>query len=533
MKRKSCWIEESFSDSNLKNVATISAKGSHLSGRCRKTNKNDHCFDVRTNSDFISEKGLWCDNLTLYSTSKLCIHPKKVKELRETIESYRNKTSIILVKGPSGCGKSSLITAICKELNLGLKRFELSAGCSIYSDEVSQDSEYNEFKQFLFSDFSAGFASFSLDSPRHSVMRPAVLWLPELPNVFVHSLFKLENLLSEFLTSGAGQHPVIVELSDYSQSKIRGFSQSFHFRSNFTVVSMNSIAPTFMKKGLLLLRNFLPKSAKCQLNDSLLKHVSDISNGDMRLAINNLQLLSCFNSSKKSIISSKKDFTIGIFHSIGKLLYPKRDQCSIRKKCALGPLVTPVDQVVDFCSVTSEFLLSTLEENISKVLHDVEQYSRCLDDFLVSDQINVLKFTSNFQAPTLENVSSLTCASSVVFWTSFGKTKMQNEPGLVQGQEFAPIRSGLKFTNRNNSKNGGMKSFSANRQNSEGKSRDMEILDCFAPNSYIPGSTGKGQHLSSYGYRASWSYSNECNVYREQQLFANDAIIDECELIGH
>ena len=519
MKRKSCWIEDSFGDGKhaaTEEVQFLTSITENSVNRSKRANKHHGVGSSSQNFGVSPSHALWCDSLKLQTTSKLCVHVKKIKEFTEALSRYKNEASVILLKGPSGCGKSSLITSACLDLNLTLKRFELSAGCNIYSDEVSQDSELTEFQQFLFSDPTQVFATFSLE-PRVLNVQPCVLWLPEMPNVFVDAFYKLENLLSEYLSSGAFQSPIIIEFSDYNQSKIRGFSQSFHFQSNFKVINMNPIAPTFMKKGLLLLKNVVPKSVKCHFSDALLKQVCEISNGDMRLAINNLQLVCGGDRScTKSLICSRKDFGIGLFHSIGKLLYPKRDNPSIKsstcKKCKMGSLVTSVDQIVDFCSISAQFLLGTLEENMSKVLHDLETYSLCLDDFLVSDQINALKYGNKFESSTLENVSSFTCASCIVFWASFHKLTASNGLDRSNSHEFAPITAGLRFTNSNGSINSDCTLQSAT------KKRDMEIMDALASNSFCDRTFQRKPSELTDRY-----YCPDPSI----QLFTNDVIIDD------
>ncbi|XP_063729678.1 uncharacterized protein LOC134857231 [Symsagittifera roscoffensis] len=433
MKRKRAWIDADFSVDDVKVVPKTSLKAPVLlSSNSSKSTNDCNAKQVRKDVNKWTTSGLWHEIHQPETVQELCLHTKKVHEVSEKLDtctrSRSNCGKAVVLKGPSGCGKSSVVRAVAKKLNLELKSFKTASGCNLFSDQLTDDSELKEFRSFVLSSANSALCL-------KTACRSSILWIPELPNVFVMSMYKLECLLDEYLKSESAC-PIVFEFPE-SSNRVISFSNKFVMLNRVIEISMNAVAPTFMSKSLQLIGCKLPVNLKKYLSSSMIRRIVDSSAGDLRLAVNMAQMLLLSKRTKfQNSGSSTKDFTLGFFHAVGKVLNPKRLEVSesVCRRCNVNPLSFSLVDLVDCLAAGSQFFVSLVEENFCDFAGSVETFSKCFDDFVVCDLINANKFVSTTGAVNyFETCVHFVCCASVAFWLS---QNINERPK----KSFAPVR---------------------------------------------------------------------------------------------
>ncbi|XP_075241026.1 uncharacterized protein LOC142336232 [Convolutriloba macropyga] len=507
MKRKRGWIEADFTSVEPGNEPTKLKDSSNAKQKMTKKRNFDEKSSLVSESWITS--GLWFETHHAQSIPELSIHPKKIQNATDSLRECLNsmKASVIIIKGPNGCGKTSLIRAVSKQLNCNLKVFKIGAGCNIFSDQLTNESELNEFKSFILSSLDIDIQS--QQQYDLSTQRSTCLWVPDLPNVFLMAFEKLESILSEFLFNSTPL-PIIFELPESAHGRALSFSNKFVMLNNVVTISMNSVAPTYMSKGLQLLGCRLPVKLKKYLSQNAIKKIVENSAGDMRLAINMAQFIT-LSRTTKTVLSENynKDFSLGFFHAIGKVLNPKRVEVSdsLCRKCNVNPLAFSLTELVDSLSSGSQFFLSLVEENFCDVCFSVETFHQCFDDFVYCDLINAGR-TSNYSMSSsyFESCVLLVCCASVSFWLSKCNQKAK--------RSFAPLR---KPTSNVQNKN--WKSSSVIHSSSTTMSRSL----AFERESYL-------ELMTSRGLKTSISATVESDEYEKNSIinfFDNSVAIED------
>lgn len=270
----------------------------------------------------------WIDQYSPRNTSELCLHPRKLSDLRKVMLSMvngdANAPKLLILHGPSGCGKSTSTKLLAQDL------IQSSATSLI------EYTESNLFVEFLH------------DAKYRVGYNRCVILVEEYPNVFhepTHQLFK--DSLWEWLHIEEPLPPLILCVTEVEhQSDDNHGREFFNIQNNWTVdtlvgkrisnhthvakVKFNPIAMTYIKKTLnkliqsesKLVFNRIPKLEISEFVDSIGKC------GDIRSSIANLQFWSTMRSKLPArdeklmeLYSIGKETHLNLFHAIGKIIY--------------------------------------------------------------------------------------------------------------------------------------------------------------------------------------------------------------------
>lgn len=183
------------------------------------------------------------------------------------------------------------------------------------------------------------------------------------------------------------------------------------------MITFNPVADTFMKKALQRASRLLPepvsilqgiRSFRCiffQVSDIKLKIIGEEARGDLRMAMNMLQMNSVGpNPDRKSgsrMICAAKANKEEAFHMIGRILYAKRinpnapkPQKFASKPRKSGPVPEPKERtplehdptdIIAMSSMDSDTLISFLFEHEHVFCSDIKKYRQVLETLSACD----------------------------------------------------------------------------------------------------------------------------------------------------
>lgn len=279
----------------------------------------------------------------------LMVNPKKLDEIRGWLKiatSGSKLNRILLLSGPTGSLKLSTIRLLAKEANYDVKEWISPSNFIDDLDDEYDNKQYqkqgDKFLEFLLQASSYG----SLFSNRDNVVV-----VKDLPNIFLRRGNEegFYSILRNYKANGCAPLIfIITETQSKSNILYRLFPDSLRCSLGIEDISMNAISVTNLKRALKLICETLKSSSENFINPSeeMIESVVVQSQGDIRIAVNNLELISqkgyCINNlpkinkgkgvrSKKEKTTLKvkvdkgvgKDENIDILHGVGRALYPK------------------------------------------------------------------------------------------------------------------------------------------------------------------------------------------------------------------
>jgi cell cycle checkpoint protein len=245
-----------------------------------------------------------------YSPQKieeLAVHRNKVKEVREWIEASFNQihqTRLLILQGPPSCGKKSTIRMLSKELHFVIVEYNqpfneniLYKNMQLFSQSVNES-----FNEFI----------------RKSIKYPLVVTEKKKKVLMLNEINCKKNTQWFEWLKGKNFDGICIIISNESLdlSKVNNIP-SF-------VINFNPVAPTIMTKLL----NKIIIAEGIQKSKNIVEKIVEISNGDIRNAINSLQFQMVVKQRGNSLecFSGGRDVTIDIFHCLGRVFYPKKDE---------------------------------------------------------------------------------------------------------------------------------------------------------------------------------------------------------------
>eukprot|EP00934_Nitzschia_sp_Nitz4_P003063 Nitzschia sp. Nitz4//scaffold347_size17400//2178//4151//NITZ4_008833-RA/size17400-augustus-gene-0.33-mRNA-1//1//CDS//3329548660//3053//frame0 len=336
-----------------------------------------------------ASKNLWVDEYTPSSSADLCVAPKKVKECKAWLENAPSNNLLVLVGSP-GVGKSTMVRVVAQELGLHVHTWDesfvprtASGGGPIDSVfSVAQSSPLDSFEEFL-QHAGAGFASLSLVGNNgstgagagtgagtatitisasqssetsavasHTTMMTgsSILLLEELPHLHTPTAAeRFRNILSRHF-----QHsriPTILIFSDVSEGQHRPgdlerlVPPNFLYSPRTTICQINGVTKPKMKKVL----EGIGKKRGLPVSSIPFDEIHLQSGGDIRHAVMMLQCGASVGvaatstrakgagrastpttnpTSTTSTSSTQRDVHLSTFHSLGKVLYGKKEVLS-------------------------------------------------------------------------------------------------------------------------------------------------------------------------------------------------------------
>ncbi|KHN79262.1 Cell cycle checkpoint protein RAD17 [Toxocara canis] len=262
------------------------------------------------------------DRFVPTNTSELAVHNKKIEQVREWMLNHRNgmrRSKLLLLTGPCGSGKTATVKVLCRELRMELVEWESPDHYDFSYDQNGEEVLCEQSQVRVFADF--------LKSVDHGSLETAhvqkVVLIEQLPNVFYREPSLLHSLLRSYASCSRCMFIFVLSSieSCWALNPRRLFPTSMLRELYFDTVSFNPSAVTFLSKAIRRILTALSIKA----TPSQIKYIAESSAGDIRCAINNLQLSIAEDGRLLNDVllfgsSSQTD----PFHSIGKILYGKR-----------------------------------------------------------------------------------------------------------------------------------------------------------------------------------------------------------------
>ncbi|UJR30726.1 hypothetical protein I4U23_018246 [Adineta vaga] len=358
---------------------------------------------------------LWSTLFRPKTRHDLILHPKKIKELEESLErscelvkSPKRPSKLILMSGPSGSGKSTCLRILASSMNINIIEWETRTTSTLTataSDEQQDDRQWTESQKRLFRTFvfqstrylssSTGNSSNGLtfdDDNEESIESQSsynkqLVLIEDLPNGFYSDITSFHSTLREL--KRVAYHPIIFIVTDNSSLTAANnphllFSLSIIDELKIEQISFNAIAPTYMKKGLDLiiqhasLLKLKPPSRDC-IND-----VIQTANGDLRLAINTLQFSSNNTKVKSSSTTNiSKDTCLSLFQGLGRILYKKDSE----ENSIYGNTNQQPENLIEQCHISASTFIGFLFENYLDFYSLIDDIAQLCDHLSTTEYI--------------------------------------------------------------------------------------------------------------------------------------------------
>ncbi|XP_022649018.1 cell cycle checkpoint protein RAD17-like isoform X2 [Varroa destructor] len=371
----------------------------------------------------LSEDGTWCERFEPHSRDELAVHKKKIDEVNEwlkhnTLVSELKKNSgkapILLILGPTGSGKSVTLKILAKENGVHVKEWmhPLTVGASGYVedgwkyvswDEAPREKIIDNLTEFLFQG-SRYKSLFEEDSRR-------IIVLEDIPSAFLKHTEDFHDCLRKYRRFGRCSL-VILLCETPSSREFKLFPPELKTELGIRCISFNPVATTLLRKAIkgiihqayLAFGTAFRHLAEAEV-DSVIQHCD----GDLRMAVNLLQIASMRDSKivtnfdckkkKKEQKNNKeekggdtrKDSSLYLFHSLGKILYAKREDNVVHELAAhlkcyeKPPLKENPEAVFDRTCVSQDLFIRMLHNNASNVYASIDSAANCLEWFSLGD----------------------------------------------------------------------------------------------------------------------------------------------------
>ncbi|CAI5721595.1 unnamed protein product [Peronospora farinosa] len=401
-----------------------------------------------------SNRRLWVDLYAPKTVEELCMNKKKVQEISEWLQWNALPHSGILQKrllflcGPPGSGKSTAVRCIARQKRLFVKEWKdnSAAGKIKYEGMLRKEfwtpqvSGVDDFSDFIHR--SSTYTALPVATSRRlpyvgrkrrlpsSQVEPSYLQASPkssgeliLLESWPQSWSKEQAIYEEKLQriyqhvvdpAGSCHYPVVCIYSDVQGNKIdlehlsRKFSREVMHSPLTSVININAVTSVQLKKHLS--RICAQENYACQSAD--IQKIIDSSNGDIRHALNMLQVLQSLSVSKKprmaltlaskkrkkidvsarvkissSTSSSARDSFLSDFRVVGKLLHGKMlqrkcdDESDVKSDANDADCVRildATDQILDATAIPLDRVLGLVHENSIAYFSQVENLSDAL-----------------------------------------------------------------------------------------------------------------------------------------------------------
>jgi cell cycle checkpoint protein len=315
------------------------------------------------------------------------VHKRKVADVRTWLtDVFAGKTRkrLLLLKGPAGSGKTTTMALLSKELDIDVHEWKNPTGSMSTSEHLV--SVTAQFEDFVGRTGTFGSLAFDTQVPAAQTASPAtqsdrkqqLVLVEEFPNTFTRTSSAVQSFRSSVLKylaantqsataffssqvdSAHSVTPIVMIISETLLSTNTAAADSFTAHRllgpeilthpGVTVIEFNPIAPTYMTKALdtIIVKEAKMSGRKKTLGPQAIQRLAEL--GDIRSAISSLEFL-CLrgddaegwgakvNFTKKKgpkdtpmtkieqeslEMVTQRESTLGIFHSVGKVVYNKR-----------------------------------------------------------------------------------------------------------------------------------------------------------------------------------------------------------------
>ncbi|GMF26028.1 unnamed protein product [Phytophthora fragariaefolia] len=418
-------------------------------------------------------RGLWADLYTPKTLDELCVNKKKVQEISEWLERNASPKAGVLQKrllflcGPPGSGKSTAVRCIARNLGMLVKEWEDNSAAGKLNYErmlreefwTPQVSGADDFSDFIHR--SSTYAALPIATSRktssigrkrrlsssqqmtggsqvHNTSTGQLILIESWPESWSKEQSQQEEKLQRIYQhiidpAGRFRFPAVCIYSDVQGSKIdldhlsRKFSREVMYSPLTSVININAVTAAQLKKYLTR----VAAQEKCAFQPMDIQKVIDSSNGDIRHALNMLQLLqnpitkkpqvvlgkvsrktkktsspSNDSGAKSSIpkISSARDPFLSDFHVVGKLLHGKMlyNKAADESGTKTEAYEANCDQIMEASAMPLDRVLGLVHENSIAYFSQVEDLSGALElmslcEVMVAESYNGVSSSEAFK----------------------------------------------------------------------------------------------------------------------------------------
>lgn len=348
--------------------------------------------DVLTSSEEVRP---WAELFSPSNLDEVAVHKKKVQDVQVWLVGAltgKIRQRVLVLKGPAGSGKSTTTELLCNAHKCEMVRWR--------NPDTSESGALSSSLQF--SEFIArggDYGALSMDKDTDAISLPSsnnrMLLVEDFPSSLSWNSVAMESFRAALLQAAASnntinvfgrkaepnsQPPIVLVISETLVNSSTSFSDSFTAQRllgpellnhpGVAVIEFNPVAPTFLSKAIdLVIKKEARNSGRRRIPGSaLLQKLAEI--GDIRNAINSLQLLctrgddtgdwsgtvASRTSSKRGTKSSQplskteersmklinaRETTLDMFHAAAKVCYNKRDEPQTEDKPVHPPPKPP------------------------------------------------------------------------------------------------------------------------------------------------------------------------------------------------
>lgn len=420
------------------------------------------------------DKRPWIEQFAPVDLSELAVHKRKVGDVRQWLDLAFSgrRQKILVLKGSAGTGKTTTINLLAKDMGITPKEWKNPAG-SDYASEGSASAAM-QFEDFVAWAGKVGGLAFGpdADGEEPDEYGPALaipddlptnekqmLLIEEFPNTFSKSspvLLSFRSALMQYLASPAVKDdtptPIVLIVSETRMSTTTAAADSFTVHRllgpelaahpYLDIIEFNAIAPTLLTKALetIVVKEARKSGRRRTPGPAVIKHLAET--GDIRSAVSSLEFLClrgddgdtwsakvAFTKPKKAKaepalteaekealkLITNRESTLGIFHSVGKIIYNKRVEAAPGVDLPQPPAWLPqhrrtripendVDRLIDELGTDTSTFNAALHENyvLSCSGHSSEEtldsIGGCLDNIADADLLSLDRFSTGTRA---------------------------------------------------------------------------------------------------------------------------------------
>jgi cell cycle checkpoint protein len=417
------------------------------------------------------DKRPWVVQFGPSNLDELAVHKRKVGDVRNWLETAYNgkRQKVLILKGAAGTAKTTTVELLAKDMGVQVTEWKNPAGSDLTS-EGSMSSSL-QFEDFVGRAGRSGGLTLAIsgldgkardeqpaDEARNGEGRQLLL-IEEFPNTFSRTspaLQSFRSAISQYLASppisNGTPTPIVLVISETLLSTSTAAADSFtahrllgpELLDNpwLDTIEFNAIAPTILTKAL---ENVVVKEARRSGRRKtpgplVLKRIAET--GDIRSAVSSLEFLCLrgddgdtwssrvsFTKTKKSkgesaltkaeeealkLISNREN-SLGIFHSVGKIVYNKRQDPERGTVLAHPPPWLPqhrrskvpetdVDRLIDELGTDATTYVAALHENYvlscccTSSEDSLDSISGCIDSISDADLLSLDRFSFGTRA---------------------------------------------------------------------------------------------------------------------------------------
>lgn len=333
---------------------------------------------------------LWVDKYRPKDAAKLCVAPKKVKEVRSWMQDSSSSSSsrrMLVWVGSPGVGKSTTIQVLASELGWTVHEWSDSYSTHFQRNSsllsVDQTNSLGSFEEFL-QQTGAGFAPLALSSSSSSTPpRKSVILIDELPNLHDRQAEeRFRAIMSRHLLQSSV--PTVLIYSNVQEGKHKPadleklIDPHYLYSPAVQILQCHPVTTARLKKAL----EPICKQEKIRVPPNFWDEVHLQSGGDLRHAIMSLQFRRTDNHARhaddndKASEHFKRDAKLSTFHALGKVLYSKRQKDADPAKFhGRAPLEFDPDHVLQKSDMGLGGALTFLEYHCPDFFTDVGELS--------------------------------------------------------------------------------------------------------------------------------------------------------------